>query len=151
MTPVDLDEYNQSRRLYARNRRIIKQMERKRAERAAAAISNVVDVGPRSRWQNPFVVGPEIKMDLCCIPEVTPRMAYLLFYQRWLRSLEQWPSLYETLEELRGKELVCSCTYGEHCHAKVLRILANKPRAAGTGRPKERPYLLPGERARRSA
>lgn len=126
LTASERNEYNSTRRAYARNRVVIKQMERKKAARAEVAASNVVDVGPGTSWANPFIVGPEINLQGCHVPEITPRMAYLLFYQRCLKSLEQWPSIRERLAELRGKELICSCEYGEHCHAKVLRILANK-------------------------
>lgn len=86
-----------------------------------------VNVDRRSKWGNPFKVEPAFEGDGIRFPEVTAETAVALFRERWERSISQWLSTRETLEQLRGKNLACWCKPGEPCHADVLLELANKP------------------------
>lgn len=51
-------------------------------------------------------------------------------YQRWLnnefKDVEQLPVPPDSIEELRGKNLICFCKLDEPCHADLLLKLSNE-------------------------
>jgi hypothetical protein len=80
-------------------------------------------VGRPTIWGNPFLVsdyGQQKAVDL---------------FRDWLNGLdpetrpEQRKRLLESIQELRGKDLVCWCRPDQPCHADVLLELANKPKS----------------------
>ena len=72
---------------------------------------NQVYVGRPTKWGNPFVIGRD-----------GDRHEVLEKYQNHLASK---PGLFMSLEELRGKDLICWCA-PEPCHADILLVLANE-------------------------
>ena len=70
-----------------------------------------VYVGRPSKWGNPFVIGRDGTRE-----EVTAK------YRAWIA---RQPALIASLNELRGKHLVCWCA-PQGCHADVLIELANR-------------------------
>ncbi len=69
-----------------------------------------VYVGRPSKWGNPFVLGRD-----------GSRSEVIAQYRVWV--IEQ-PDLMASLDELRGRNLVCWCA-PQACHADVLIELAN--------------------------
>ncbi len=69
-----------------------------------------VYVGRPSKWGNPFVLGRD-----------GSRSEVIAKYRAWI--VEQ-PDLVASLDELRGRYLVCWCA-PQACHADVLIELAN--------------------------
>ncbi len=61
--------------------------------------------GPRGKWGNPWVIGPDGTRD-----EVIAR------YAEWIKTQ---PEMMDALPELRGKVLGCFC-YPLACHGNVL-------------------------------
>jgi hypothetical protein len=90
-----------------------------------------VSVGRPSRWGNPYKVEPAFEGDGIKLPEITAETAVVLFRERWQRTLNNFPSMRERLETLRGKNLACWCRPGAPCHADVLLELANGPVCEG--------------------
>ncbi|RUV41234.1 DUF4326 domain-containing protein [Mesorhizobium sp. M1A.T.Ca.IN.004.03.1.1] len=76
-----------------------------------AAAPGRVYIGRPSKWGNPFVIGPD-----------GSRAEVIAKYRAWIASQ---PELLETLDELRGQDLVCWCA-SEACHGDVLLELANR-------------------------
>ena len=84
-----------------------------------------VYVGRPTKWGNPFVVSEDRDA----------RDAVLAFHS-WLTVdgvtagiPDRKNKILESLDELRGKDLVCWCKPGEPCHADVLLKLANSVEA----------------------
>jgi Domain of unknown function (DUF4326) len=85
----------------------------------------VVNVGPGSKWKNPFR-----RADLDALRGEADierayqqggwRQAANLVYREYLKDENLDPT------ELRGKDLVCTCKPDEPCHADVLLELANR-------------------------
>lgn len=67
-------------------------------------------VGRGSKWGNPFYIGRD-----------GDRHTVVEKYRNHLRHS---PDLLASLEEIRGKDLVCYCA-PEECHADILLELAN--------------------------
>ena len=75
--------------------------------------TNAVYIGRPSKFGNPFSIGPNVSRRLA-----------IAKYEKWLK---QQPALcLEVMAELRGKDLVCSCS-PKPCHGNVLLKLANQP------------------------
>jgi hypothetical protein len=73
--------------------------------------SGAVYIGRRSRWGNPFVIGPD-----------GTRAEVIAKYREWLASQ---PELVEAArQKLAGKNLMCHCT-PLPCHGDVLAELVN--------------------------
>jgi hypothetical protein len=66
---------------------------------------------PKSKWRNPFLIGPHGSRD-----DVIAK------YRTWI---VQQPELMAALSELRGMDLLCWCA-PKHCHGDVLLNLANR-------------------------
>jgi len=77
--------------------------------------AGAVYIGRGSKWGNPFRIGPD-----------GDRAAVIAKHEAWLRDQHD---LLRTLDELRGKNLVCFCA-PRTCHGDVLLRLANADRAA---------------------
>lgn len=83
--------------------------------------SNAVYVGRPTKWGNPFVVGTLSHDDP---PQpLTAKEAVELFEHQIDEFLDDRDL---SLEELRGKDLICWCKLDEPCHADVLLRLANQ-------------------------
>lgn len=81
-----------------------------------------VRIDRRTKWGNPFRIGPDGDRD-----------AVIAKYRTWL---PRQPHLLAALPELRGKILMCWCK-PLACHGDVLAELADRAetRRAGQGRP----------------
>jgi hypothetical protein len=77
--------------------------------------ANAVYIGRGSKWGNPFRIGLD-----------GDRAAVIAKYERWLA---QQPHLLRSLDELRGRDLVCFCAPCA-CHGDLLLRLANATREA---------------------
>jgi len=75
--------------------------------------SGAVYIGRGSKWGNPFVIGRD-----------GDRVTVIAKYARYLRTRHD---LLRSLDELRGKDLVCFCA-PLACHGDLLLFLANAPR-----------------------
>lgn len=73
--------------------------------------SGAVYVGRPTKWGNPYILGRD-----------GDRQEVILRYRRWITDND---GLLASLDELRGKDLICWCA-PEPCHADVLMELANK-------------------------
>ena len=73
---------------------------------------DAIYVGRPSKWGNPFKIGDNSRS----------REEVIEAYRHWIGGS---PYLINSLEELRGKDLVCWCA-PLPCHADVLLELANK-------------------------
>ncbi|KQV54685.1 DUF4326 domain-containing protein [Caulobacter sp. Root342] len=71
--------------------------------------------GRGSKWGNPFRIGVDGDRD-----------AVIAKHERWLASQ---PGLLGSLDDLRGKDLLCYCA-PQRCHADLLLELANDSRRA---------------------
>jgi hypothetical protein len=91
---------------------------------------NAVYVGRPTKWGNPFKVGSVIKVDhggahldvrtIKTLDEAVAEYEFCMF------MMQNWPTLEEVRNELRGKNLVCWCPLHQKCHADVLLKIANK-------------------------
>ena len=72
---------------------------------------NDVNIMRPGKWGNPFVIGKD-----------GSREDVIRKYQEWV---VKQPSLMNSLEDLRGKNLVCCCS-PKPCHGDVLLELANR-------------------------
>jgi hypothetical protein len=89
-----------------------------RAHRYAKLPEGAVLVTRRSRWGNPF--------RLIEHGGTYTREESLRLYRAYIEEkIEADPGYYD-LEQLRGKDLVCTCRPGDLCHADVLLELANR-------------------------
>ena len=70
-----------------------------------------VYIGRPSKWGNPFVIGRD-----------GSRAEVIAKYRTWIVAQ---PALMNTLDELRGRDLVCWCA-PLACHGDVLIELANR-------------------------
>ena len=77
--------------------------------------ATAVYIGRGSKWGNPFRIGPD-----------GDRAAVIAKHERWLA---QQPQLLRSLDELRGRDLVCFCA-PLACHGDLLLRLANATRVA---------------------
>ena len=75
-----------------------------------------VVVTESSRWANPFPVGRFI----------TPAQAVARFRFSVENELPGTPGLSAVRQQLRGRDLACSCPPQQPCHADVLLELANQ-------------------------
>lgn len=83
--------------------------------------ANAVYVGRPTKWGNPFMVGTLSHDDP---PQsLTAEEAVALYEEQIDEILEMADA---SLEELRGKDLVCWCPLNKPCHADVLLRLANR-------------------------
>jgi hypothetical protein len=73
--------------------------------------AGAVYVGRPTRWGNTFVLGRDGTRD-----QVVQK------YKTWINTQ---PELLDSLEDLRGKDLVCWCA-PHACHADILLELANR-------------------------
>lgn len=64
----------------------------------AGVPTGAVYIGRGSKWGNPFRIGPD-----------GDRVAVIAQYERWLADQHH---LLRTLDELRGRDLVCFCAPG---------------------------------------
>jgi hypothetical protein len=71
---------------------------------------DAVYIGRGSKWGNIFVIGKDGNRDEVCDS-----------YELWFCDQ---PELINSLEELRGKDLVCFCS-PQRCHGDLLIKLAN--------------------------
>ena len=83
-----------------------------------------VYVGRPTKWGNPFLVVED---------RTNAEAAHA--YEQWLTCswitaniVEKKNAILDSLEELRGKDLVCWCRLDAACHADVLLELANRRR-----------------------
>jgi hypothetical protein len=74
------------------------------------APAGAVYVGRPSRWGNPFEIGKD-----------GDRQMVVTQYRAWLCDQ---PALMASLNELRGRDLVCWCA-PRACHGDILKELAN--------------------------
>ena len=79
---------------------------------------DAVYVGRPTKWGNPFSHLP----NTLAINQVSTRDEAILAYEKWLVTQ---PELMRSLDELKGKDLVCWCSPCP-CHAEVLMRYANK-------------------------
>jgi len=87
---------------------------------------NTISVARPGKWGNPFRIAPAFESEGCKMPEITAESAVSL-YREWIeRALENHPSTYDALQDLRGKNLACFCRLDQPCHADVLLDLANR-------------------------
>lgn len=75
--------------------------------------ANAVYIGRGSKWGNPFRIGPD-----------GDRATVIEKYARWLRTQHH---LLRSLDELRGRDLICFCA-PLPCHGDLLLWLANASR-----------------------
>lgn len=80
-----------------------------------------------TRWGNPYKVAPAYQDAYCSLPEITPELAVICFRERMEQTVAAHPSVRESLDELRGRNLACWCSLDAPCHADVLLDLANRP------------------------
>lgn len=88
---------------------------------------DVVNVARPGRWGNPFTVTDKYPPGTAfaggryfAVPTVEEAVA--MFRQ----MIEENPTQFRDLKELRGKNLACWCRHGQPCHADVLLELANR-------------------------
>ena len=80
-----------------------------------------------TRWGNPYKVAPAYRDAYCSLPEITPELAVACFRERMEQTIATYPSVRESLDELRGRNLACWCALDAPCHGDVLLDLANRP------------------------
>ena len=79
----------------------------------AGVPEGAVYIGRGSKWGNPFRIGPD-----------GDRAAVIAKYELWLADQRR---LLRSLDELRGRDLVCFCAPAA-CHGDLLLRLANAAR-----------------------
>jgi Domain of unknown function (DUF4326) len=82
-------------------------------KRAVGTPARAVYIGRGSKWGNPFKIGQH-----------GDRAAAIAKHETWLRVQHD---LLRSIEELRGKDLVCFCAPAA-CHGDLLLRLANGSR-----------------------
>ncbi|MDJ0276025.1 DUF4326 domain-containing protein [Sphingomonas sp. 2R-10] len=82
-------------------------------KRLTSGNTSAVYIGRRSKWGNPFRIGPD-----------GDRAIVIAKYERWLQSQHH---LLRALDELRGRYLVCYCA-PLPCHGDLLLKLASATR-----------------------
>lgn len=95
-----------------------------------------VYVGRPSRWGNRFKPG---MFNVVLDREMTVRDTVERFRANLAAQLEAaennpllWAATKSSLDELRGKDLVCWCPLAEPCHADVLLEIANRSEVHAT-------------------
>jgi len=81
--------------------------------------ANAVYVGRPTKWGNPFTVKSALECSFAETVEQARRVC-VEFFQ------DEAPVSAPSLEELRGKDLVCWCPLDAPCHAGVLLEWANR-------------------------
>ena len=89
--------------------------------------ASIVDVGPGTKWHSP-IKPQDVRSLLASQPDIAEayqqrgwRAAMLLLYRDYIAEAGL------DTQELRGKDLSCTCKLTQLCHADVLLELANRP------------------------
>ena len=89
---------------------------------------NAIYVGRPTRWGNPFVIGRDGTAERC-VALYRDLLAGRICTGCEATAAEQErvrTHAMSTLDQLRGKDLVCWCRAGNPCHADILLEWANR-------------------------